>query len=198
MLLLVTLGVKMVELTVYDYGDWDYIPRCISPNLFDHVYNEMKDLCVARSFKMFGKMCNMRRLSCVLSEKKDKKIYSTVKHYEWSVSKHILPIKDLVENIVETMFDYCLVHIYRDGKDGIGWHNDSEALTTAVASVSLGATRKFRFREINQKKGWNNEFTLKSGDLIYMKPGCQQRYKHTVPVEKRVTQPRINLTFRQF
>jgi len=80
----------------------------------------------------------------------------------------------------------------------ISWHNDKEALNTPVASISLGATRLFRFRDIKETKGWEYELNLKSGDLVYMKEGCQRKYKHAVPVQKKVKDPRINLTFRQF
>ena len=55
-------------------------------------------------------------------------------------------IKKSVEDYTKTTFDYCLIHIYRDGHDNIGWHNDKEAMSSdknemmdsVIASVSLG------------------------------------------------------------
>ncbi len=94
--------------------------------------------------------------------------------------------------------------MYRNGLDTIGWHNDKEALNTPVVSISLGATRKFRFRKIKDKEGkinkvgYEKELLLKSGDCLFMKDSCQKIYKHCVPTEKTVKAPRINLTFRKF
>ena len=83
--------------------------------------------------------------------------------------------------------------------------NDSEALNSTVASVSLGAERKFRIKTQGRKKGWDEEFKLGSGTLLVMHgpnkdnnyTGFQSVYYHTVPVEKKVKGIRINLTFRQ-
>ena len=92
-----------------------------------------------------------------------------------------------------------MTHIYRNGTDYIGYHNDREAINTPVISISfapLGVTRKFRFRKIEEKSGWIKEFHSGHGDLLIMKAGCQKKYKHSVPVEKTIVYPRINLTFR--
>ena len=37
---------------------------------------------------------------------------------------------------------------------------------------------------------------MKAGDVVYMKPECQAKFKHTVPKQIRITGARINLTFR--
>lgn len=128
----------------------------------------------------------------------------------------ISSIKHEVEKILETeilknskpgttkvvpKFSGCLAHIYRDGKDYIGWHNDREAISPPlnhVVSISFGASRKFRFRRIGDTKGWKHEFNLNSGDMLYMYGECQQIYKHTVPKQLRIKDGRINLTFRVF
>jgi len=95
---------------------------------------------------------------------------------------------------------------YKDGESNIGWHADRESLRSNVFSISFGATRKFRFRKIKETTGWDYELLLQSGDAVLMKApdlptgrlGCQSIYKHTVPIQKNVSQPRVNLTFRQF
>ncbi len=116
-----------------------------------------------------------------------------------SVSFEKCPLIDQLRIDLETRFnfsaDYCLVHLYMDGDSGIGWHSDKEALTTPVVSISFGATREFRFRNIGQTRGWSHSFQLGSGDLIIMYPGCQEKYEHSIAKSKRVTSARINLTF---
>ena len=37
---------------------------------------------------------------------------------------------------------------------------------------------------------------LTDGDLLLMLPGCQEKYQHSIPVRKRIKEPRLNLTFR--
>jgi alkylated DNA repair dioxygenase AlkB len=124
--------------------------------------------------------------------------YDQLPVFDWSESKTISHIKELTEARFGVKFDYVLVHLYRDGNDMINYHADKEAMHTPIASISLGATRKFRFRRKNQTSGFEKEYHLKSGALVLMKTGCQQEYIHGVPQEKKVTMPRINLTLRKF
>ncbi len=105
-------------------------------------------------------------------------------------------IKNLLENDFNCKFNYCLSHLYRNGDDKIDRHSDKEALNNPIASLSFGATRKFRFQRKGVTSGWEKEFELNGGDLLIMKVGCQQIYEHWIPVEKKVKEPRINLTFR--
>jgi alkylated DNA repair dioxygenase AlkB len=64
-----------------------------------------------------------------------------------------------------------------------------------IASLSLGATRTLRLRD----KGGAVAFSerLPSGSLLIMAGQTQKNFRHEVPKEPRVTQARINLTFRR-
>ena len=120
--------------------------------------------------------------------------YGKVPIYNWENGPTILhEICKIIENYTKENYDYVFVHIYPSGDSGISWHNDTEAMNSSIASVSLGATRKFRLKKIGRTSGWDQEFYLNDGDLIWMhgpdsKTGrlsCQQIYYHTVPVEKK-------------
>ena len=115
---------------------------------------------------------------------------------------HLPPIIEELKQKIETLtgerFDYVLAHIYYDGKAGIGYHSDKEAMSSQIASVSFGATRKFRLRRVGETSSWDYEFKLRSGDLFMMYVGCQEKYMHSVPVESAILKPRINLTFRKY
>ena len=133
--------------------------------------------------------------------------YGKIPHYNWYDTPSILrEICNLVQQYTHEIYDYVLVHIYPNGNSGINWHFDSEAMNTPIASVSLGASRKFRLRERNKTTGWDFEYVLNNGDLIWMhgsnpitgRLSCQQVYMHTVPIERKVKEARINLTFRQY
>jgi alkylated DNA repair dioxygenase AlkB len=106
-------------------------------------------------------------------------------------------IRDYITLTFSTQFDYCLVHLYLDGNAGIAWHNDKEALQSTVVSVSFGATREFRLRNMGQTDGWISSYKLNSGDLFIMGPDCQKKYEHTIVKCRLITEARINLTFRQ-
>lgn len=202
---------KEVQL-VYTDTYWDYYPEFFPGELFDELYQEAQLLCKDYKISMAGKDYDSKRQSCVLTvdRKTQGKItdqdsdnmlyfftYSSLPFYSWDASDKITQIRDILQEKLDMKFSYCLLHIYKDGSVPIGWHNDREASDNEVVSVSFGATRKFRLRKIQETKGWEEEFSLHSGDVIVMKKQCQKKYKHCVPVEKTVKGPRINLTFRK-
>lgn len=98
----------------------------------------------------------------------------------------------------KTGFEYngCLCNLYRDGSNSVAWHCDREAFGSAVASLSLGATRIFKVRDKEDHRT-AFDFPLLPGSLLLMRPGCQERTEHCVPKTIKVVGPRINLTFRQ-
>ncbi|MGB6299728.1 MAG: alpha-ketoglutarate-dependent dioxygenase AlkB, partial [Rivularia sp. (in: cyanobacteria)] len=86
---------------------------------------------------------------------------------------------------------------YRSGKDSVGWHNDNEpsmGVSPAIASLTLGSTRKFQLKSNNGDKPIN--FWLEHGSLLLMKPGCQENWVHQLPKISKPVAERINLTFR--
>jgi alkylated DNA repair dioxygenase AlkB len=64
----------------------------------------------------------------------------------------------------------------------------------AIASLSLGAERKFSFKHKENKQ--KIELVLERGSLLVMKEGTQTNWLHRLPPTKKVFSPRINLTFR--
>ena len=64
----------------------------------------------------------------------------------------------------------------------------------AIASLSLGATRKFAFKHKESKE--KREMWLEHGQLIVMHGETQKHWLHTILKSTRIQEPRINLTFR--
>ena len=96
-------------------------------------------------------------------------------------------------------FDSCLANLYRDGADSMGWHSDDEpelGPRPTIASVSLGARRRFLLRHRASGLRWSVE--LGEGDLLVMRDESQSDYRHAVPKTMRALGPRMNLTFRCF
>jgi len=112
----------------------------------------------------------------------------------------ILKIKEMVEAYTKEKFNICLCGWYLNGTKSIGFHSDREesGKTTPIASISLGADRYFEFKE-KKSPGTVPELfrmLLHNGSLLVMGEFSQDRYLHSLPVDKNVTAPRINLTFR--
>lgn len=79
----------------------------------------------------------------------------------------------------------------------MGWHTDAEPelkKNGAIASVSFGAQRKFVFKHKERKD--KVDLFLEHGSLLIMKDATQTFWQHTLPKTKKVTTPRVNLTFR--
>jgi alkylated DNA repair dioxygenase AlkB len=108
-------------------------------------------------------------------------------------------IKSKIESLSKMEFNSVLLNLYRDGKDSVAWHSDDEpelGKNPVIASVSFGANRRFMFRHKRQKE-LKYELELTHGSLLMMKGTTQHFWQHQIPKVKKLTQPRINLTFRQ-
>jgi alkylated DNA repair dioxygenase AlkB len=93
-------------------------------------------------------------------------------------------------------YNAVLCNLYRDGNDSVGLHADAEPeMGPVIASLSLGETRLFRLKARNGALVFSEP--LPGGSLLIMAGKTQKNFKHEVPKEPRVTQPRINLTFRR-
>jgi len=93
-------------------------------------------------------------------------------------------------------YNALLCNLYRDGNDSVGLHADAEPeMGPVIASISLGAGRLFRLKRENGSIAFSER--LPHGSLFVMAGDTQKHFKHEVPKEPGVTQPRINLTFRR-
>ncbi|MCG3842023.1 alpha-ketoglutarate-dependent dioxygenase AlkB [Psychrobacter sp. Ps1] len=91
----------------------------------------------------------------------------------------------------------CLLNYYPSGADGMGYHADDEkelGHQPVIASLSLGATRKFVFK--HKKTQDKVELYLESGQLVVMHGDTQTFWKHTITKTKIDDAGRISLTFR--
>jgi len=92
-------------------------------------------------------------------------------------------------------YNAVLCNLYRNGNDSVGLHADAEPeMGPVIASVSLGAERLFRLKGQSGAVAFAER--LPHGSLLIMAGKTQESFKHEVPKEPDVTEPRINLTFR--
>ena len=65
-----------------------------------------------------------------------------------------------------------------------------------VATVSLGATRRFALKPRRSVDGRGQALDLGPGSLVIMGGTCQRHYVHGIPRQADVRGERISLTFR--
>ena len=115
---------------------------------------------------------------------------------EWT--RELRAMKDLIERSTGGSFNSCLLNLYADGDQGMGWHSDDEkelGRDPEIASVSLGAERRFDFRHKDSRE--KVSVMLEHGSLLAMKGRTQTHWQHQIPKTKKVKELRVNLTFRQ-
>jgi alkylated DNA repair dioxygenase AlkB len=148
---------------------------------------------------MFGKEIISKRKVAFYGDDGIEYTYSnkTKKGLIWTAS--LLKIKSIVENLTQASYNGCLLNLYHDGNEGMGWHSDGEKEimpNSSIASVSIGIERKFSFKNKSSKE--TVSIQLENGSLLEMKGAIQKNWLHALPKSKKITKPRINLTFRQF
>jgi alkylated DNA repair dioxygenase AlkB len=146
--------------------------------------------------KIFGKSVLQPRLTAYYGTQAYRYSGVTMQPLPWN--EPLLQIKAKIEPLVNTQFNGVLLNLYRDGQDYMGWHSDDErdlAPGAAIASLSLGDSRRFIFRRRDDRQV-KYELNLSDGDFLVMGGDTQKFWQHQVPKSAKSTQPRINLTFR--
>jgi alkylated DNA repair dioxygenase AlkB len=124
--------------------------------------------------------------------------YSNTTKQALTWTKELSDLKQIVEEIAEVKFNSCLLNLYHTGNEGMGWHSDDEislGKNNTIASLSLGAERKFLFKHKQTKQ--TASLVLEHGSLLIMKDSTQTNWLHSLPKSKSIARPRINLTFRK-
>jgi alkylated DNA repair dioxygenase AlkB len=144
---------------------------------------------------MFGKRLVLSRKMAWFGEVPYKYAGALKEPLPWD--GEVLRLKSRVEEVCGCVFNSCLLNLYADGSEGMGWHSDDESSLVgggAIASVSLGAERFFRFK--HRRTGGQVEVWLQDGSLLLMEGETQSHWVHALPKSRRVRASRVNLTFR--
>jgi alkylated DNA repair dioxygenase AlkB len=125
--------------------------------------------------------------------------YSGITCFPEIWTKELLEIKKEIEKFIpDEDFTSVLLNLYNNGNDKMGWHADDEkelGINPTIVSVSLGETRRFDIKH-KQNPELHYKFELTSGSLLIMRGALQHHWVHQIPAQKKVKEPRINLTFR--
>lgn len=172
------------------------------PGLFDpaasarHLAELVSDLAwEEQQFTIYGRTMPMPRLIAMYGPVGYR--YSGVAHPPLALPARLDAIRTAVEAATGLAFNSVLANLYRDGRDSVGWHRDSDYAhggQPAVASVSFGAVRRFELRERPGRAA--AAVDLEPGSLLLMEADGVARWSHRIAKTARPVGPRVNLTFR--
>lgn len=146
---------------------------------------------------LFGKVITTKRSVAWYADTPFSYTYSKITKTALPWTQELLELKKFVESQCGESFNSCLLNLYHNESEGMAWHSDGEKDLKkhgAIASLTLGAERKFCFK--HKKEGTKIDIVLPHGSLLVMIGTTQEYWLHRLPPTKLKKGPRINLTFR--
>ncbi|QNP41414.1 alpha-ketoglutarate-dependent dioxygenase AlkB family protein [Lysobacter solisilvae (ex Woo and Kim 2020)] len=181
-------------------ADLAYDPQWLEAAAADRLLVELRDGVAWENHRvrLFGREHPSPRLSCWIGDPDTAYRYSGSLFEPRPWPALLLPLRDRLSHELGVAFNSVLANLYRDGHDCMGWHSDDErelGAAPVIASVSLGATRRFvlKHRQTPQKLA----IELPHGSLMVMAGMTQRHYRHALPRTVKPVGERINLTFRK-
>lgn len=186
------------NLLPYD-GEVYFFGKILPAKKADHYFDRLMETIDWQQDEViiFGKRIVTKRKTGWYGAEEFEYTYSKITRKAKIWTPELKELKDLIEEKTGLKFNSCLLNLYHSGEEGMSWHSDAEAelgKNPAIASVSLGATRKFVLKHKTSKE--KIELELPPGSLLLMQGETQKYWVHSLPKTKKVTEPRINLTFR--
>jgi alkylated DNA repair dioxygenase AlkB len=177
-----------------------YLPGAFAPADADRLFSALRHGIDWRQEEVviFGQRRLVPRLVAWHGDPGSRYTYSGVAHEPLPWTEALREVRARAESLAGQPFNSVLLNLYRDGRDGMGWHADDEpelGRDPVIASVSLGATRRFRMR--HRKRRETVPMDLEHGSVLLMQGPTQHHWVHAVPKTARAVGERINLTFRR-
>jgi alkylated DNA repair dioxygenase AlkB len=173
----------------------EYIEDCWSKEEANELLRDLLAIPMTpETVKLYGKTHETKRRSAQYGMEYNYNVEAK-KSQTWTPL--MLRIKERMERIAGPL-DGGLVQVYPSGDAGIGWHHD-KGDPEIIASVSLGAQREFTFGQVSGKSCVEKfRMRLSHGSLLLVPADVNRAYKHSVPIAKRIKEPRVNVTLRRF
>jgi alkylated DNA repair dioxygenase AlkB len=176
-------------------------PQAFSPGEADARFSALRSRIDWREedILIFGERRRVPRLVAWHGDPGTSYTYSGTLHEPSPWTGELQTIRDRVEALTGQRYNSVLLNLYRDGRDGMGWHSDDErelGRDPVIASVSLGAPRRFCLRPRGHRH-LRSDLLLPHGSLLCMAGATQHHWEHAVPKTRRPVGERINLTFRR-
>lgn len=109
----------------------------------------------------------------------------------------LMELLDKANAFFNSDFNGILVNEYINGCDRISAHSDDmrNVSRLGVIALSYGTSRTFRVRDKLSGKVVGDFPTL-SSHALHMRGAFQEEFKHEVPAQLKVKEPRLSFTFR--
>ena len=185
-------------------GECCLVERFLDEAQADRFFADITETAVWHQpqFTLFGKPVNSPRLAAWYGDAGAVYTYSGLANRPLPWFDSLRRLRRRVEAHVGdgARFNSVLLNLYRNGDDAMGWHSDDEpelGAQAVIASLSLGATRRFLMRHKRRKNLGLVKLPLRHGSLLLMRGETQRHWRHAVPRTKQPVGARINLTFRR-
>lgn len=168
----------------------------IKKDLFDQLKNEIdfkQDSIVVGNFKIKEERKTSWMSDLNHSYKYGEKLMSSI-----PMTPNIKYIQNIIKEKYGKYYDSVLINYYENGNVGMRYHSDAtyDEWDEDTVVLSFGSSRRLVFREILNYEN-KQYFEVSSGDMIFMKEGCQQKYQHRVLKDKSITSDRISLVYKR-
>jgi len=173
----------------------DIVDECVKEIISQELLNENPKIYI------YGRECTQHRSIAFFSDESIGYHYSNQLAESKKITYSLKKLLDFINNNFagDDKYNGILVNRYKDGTDYIGAHSDNEnglSKSSGVISVSYGATRKFRIRDIHTKK-IVKDIPTEEYSIMQMCGDFQKEFTHEVPIEKKIKEERISFTFRK-
>ena len=183
-------------------GCWlEWWPDFLGARADDRLQDWVDELPLrADRFSIFGRSVAVPRLVAWVGDPGCRYRYSGQTYEPAAWTPRLTRLRRLLSKRVGLAWNGVLANYYRDGRDSVGWHADDERELgpapddVAIASLSLGAVRRFRMRPKCGEGG--RELRLPHGSLLVMRGLTQRHWQHCLPKTRAGVGPRLNLSFR--
>ena len=156
------------------------------------------------TFSIYGRQVEAPRSIAWFGDANLNYRYTGIDHTTEGWPEPLQGLRRDVESAVGQPFNFLLMNRYANGAEHMGWHRDDEQGCSAlIASVSLGAPRRFCVehdaaaddsqREPTDSPKSRTTLELGEGSLLLF----DGRQRHCLRPTKKPCGSRINLTFRQ-
>jgi alkylated DNA repair dioxygenase AlkB len=181
-------------------ADVRWWPRAFATEEADRLYSALRAGIdwQQEEILIFGKRQRVPRLVAWHGDSDATYTYSGTAHTPLPWTDELSFVRERLQSLSGHRYNSVLLNLYRDGRDGMGWHADDEpelGARPAIASVSLGATRRFRLRH-RRRSDLRCALNLAHGDLLLMSGRTQHDWQHALAKTARPVGERINLTYR--
>ena len=181
-------------------GHVNYYGKILSDEEILHYFEELYNTIAWKNDEViiFGKLIITNRKVAWYATSNIDYTYSNISKKALPFTPALLSLKQIIEQKTGETYNACLLNLYENGSEGMGWHSDDEKELepmASIASLSLGAERKFSLKHKQNKQ--TVSLILENGSLLEMKNETQLFWKHALPKTTKVLGPRINLTFRK-